>query len=64
MAYVDKTAILKNINFLSIKINNRNESNGFLRLTRVNSEKKYIVELTCLNSGLDLKVKNDYLAFN
>ena len=58
MAYVDKTAILKNINFLSIKINNRNESKyGFLRLTRVNSEKKYIVELTCLNSGLDSKVK-------
>jgi hypothetical protein len=57
MAYLNKTTILKKINCLSININKQNGSNGFIRLTRVNSEKKYFVELTFLNAELDSKVK-------
>ena len=57
MAFLDETTILKEIKCEIINVDNDKESSGLLTLRRNDSEKKYLIELTFLNTGLQSKVK-------
>jgi hypothetical protein len=57
MSFIDRTTVLKELKCDIINIDNGKESSGLAKLTRINSEKMYLIELTFLDTGFHLKVK-------
>ena len=58
MSFLDRTTIFKEIMCDIINIDNGKESRGLAKLTRINSEKVYLIELTFLDTGfLDTRFK-------
>jgi hypothetical protein len=51
MSFLDRTTVFNEIICDIINIDNGKESRGLAKLTRINSEKVYLIELTFLDTG-------------
>jgi hypothetical protein len=51
MSFLDRTTVFKEIICDIINIDNGKEPRGLVKLTRINSEKVYLIELTFLDTG-------------